>query len=105
MKSYRIMTTEPQSEQIFFRSPDVFSTEAGGELALMSIANGCYYTLNPVASDIWRSLERPMPTERLAAMLADEYDGDPVRIESDLRDTLDEWHAWRLITAKPQEPR
>jgi hypothetical protein len=93
------MISELKSDQILSRSSDVFSTEAGGEIAIMSVPNGRYYALNPVASEIWRKLEQPTAVGQLASALAAEYEGDPGQIEKDLRETLEEWLACRLITA------
>jgi hypothetical protein len=91
------MLSLSEGRQCVSRSSDVLSTEAGGEVALMSIPNGRYYALNPFASAIWRKLEQPASVAQLAAKLAAEYNGDPAQIENDLRDTLQEWLSWRLI--------
>jgi hypothetical protein len=85
-------------DQILSRSSDVFSTEAGGEVAIMSVPNGRYYALNSVASEIWRKLDRPTAVGQLVFTLTAEYEGDPGQIERDLRETLDEWLTYRLIT-------
>lgn len=94
------MISSPEALQILSRSQDVLGTEAGGEVALMSIPNGCYYALNPVASDIWRKLEQPVAMGELAASLMAAYDGDPARIVKDLRETVDEWLSHGLIVVR-----
>jgi len=66
---------------------------------MRSAPNGRYYALNSVASEIWRKLEQPTAVGQLVSTLAAEYEGDPGEIEEDLRETLDEWLAHRLITA------
>jgi hypothetical protein len=79
------------------RHSDILSTEVSGQIALMSIPNGCYYSLNSVASEIWRKLEQPTQVGQIAATLADEYSGDPEQIEKDLQETLGQWLALHLI--------
>jgi coenzyme PQQ synthesis protein D (PqqD) len=79
------------------RHSDVLSTEVGGQIALMSIPNGCYYSLNSVASEIWRKLEQPTRVGQMATTLAAEYSGDPEQIENDLQETLQQWLALHLI--------
>lgn len=83
--------------QVLARDSDALWTEAGGEVALMSCRNGCYYALDSIASVVWRKLERPMAVSRLTADLVEEYSGDPTQIEGDLKKTLEEWLAWQLI--------
>ena len=95
------MVSSIEGHQLLSRSPHVLSTEAGGEVALMNIPNGRYYALDAVGSAIWRKLEQPVAMGQLATALNAEYNGDPVRIETDLRETLEEWRAWRLISVTP----
>jgi hypothetical protein len=83
--------------QILARNADVFWTEVGGQVALMSARNGCYYGLDPIASAVWRKLERPMAVSRLTAELLEEYSGNAAQIEEDLKKVLGEWLAWHLI--------
>ena len=99
------MTPILQDHQILSRNSDVISTEVGGDLALMSIPNGCYYALNCAASAIWRKLEEPIRVDQLSAALIDEYNGDARQIEQDLREPLEKWLAWSLIEMKPSPPR
>jgi hypothetical protein len=95
------MVPDIEAHQIMSRSSDVFSTEAGGDVALMSVPNGRYYALNAVASDIWRNLEKPARVGDLTATLCAKYSGDPSQIERDLEETLQDWLAWRLIEVTP----
>jgi hypothetical protein len=92
------------SEQIFVRSSDVHWADVQGEVALMSTRNGCYYALDPIASAVWRKLDRSREVGQLAAELAGEYSGDPAQIEKDVRKTLAEWLEWSLITEAPAQP-
>jgi hypothetical protein len=90
---------EFKKNRILSRNSDVLFTHVGGEIALMSIPNGRYYALNPVASSIWLKLEQPRMADELATILSAEYRSEPGQIEKDLRDTLEQWLEWSLITA------
>jgi hypothetical protein len=99
------MSSRLEGHQIVSRSPHVLAAEADGEVALMSIPNGCYYALNGIASEIWRRLEQPVAVEQLAAVLIARYNGDRTQIERDLGETLDQWLSLDLITANPRDSR
>jgi len=95
------MSRELEAHQILSRSSEVLSSEVGGDMALMSVSSGRYYALNAIASEIWRKLEQPADFAALTAALTAEYDGDPVQIEKDLRETLQEWLTQHLIVVTP----
>jgi hypothetical protein len=92
---------EPASQQILSRNAEVISSEVGGQIALMSVRNGRYYSLNSIASDIWRKLENPTAIGRLADSLMPEYEGDAMEIERDLQETIEGWLVERLVILIP----
>jgi hypothetical protein len=96
------MISDLEAYRILSRNPEILSAEVGGTLALMSVRNGQYYALNGTASEIWRMLEQPVALARLSASVASAYEGDSGQIEKDLRETLEEWLAHRLIVATPR---
>jgi hypothetical protein len=96
------MISEFDTHRILSRNPEILYAEVGGDFALMSVTNGQCYALNGTASKIWRMLEQPAAAARLSAGLAAAYSGDSSQIDRDLRDTLEEWLAHRLIVATPQ---
>ena len=91
------MQLDVRTDRIVSRSANAFSTEAGGEVAIMSIAKGRYYALNDIASEIWRKIEHPIAVSELTGALIAHYEGDPERIESDLRGILEQWLDQGLI--------
>lgn len=66
------------------RKPDVLAAEINGELVTMNAELGEYYSLNPVASDVWQRLVQPKKIEELVADLADSYEGELSVIEADV---------------------
>lgn len=52
------------------------SADMLGELALMSIQNGKYYSLNETGSRIWSLIKDPVCVEDVCAVLLEEFDVD-----------------------------
>lgn len=69
-------------------SDDQLSTEVDGAAVLMSIAHGCYFGLDAIASDVWRRLEQPVRVADLCGALARDYDGTAEAIEQDVLNLL-----------------
>lgn len=72
----------PQSQ--VQRKPDVLAADVNGEVVMMNAASGEYYGLNPVASDIWQRLARPVVVADLVRDLTNSYEGDPSVIEAEV---------------------
>lgn len=62
----------------------LLSAELDGETVLMSLANGRYYGLDAVGSDVWRRLATPICVRDVCTELAKYYDGEAVQIEHDV---------------------
>ncbi|WP_042699145.1 PqqD family protein [Azospirillum sp. B506] len=88
----------PQSR--VWRKPDVLAADVNGEVVMMNAALGEYYGLNPVASDIWRRLDRPTVVADMVRDLVDSYEGDPAVIEADLLSLFDGLQAKGLLVAE-----
>lgn len=67
------------------RHPDMLSAEIGGEAVMMSIENGAYFGLNPVATRIWDLIDQPRTVSELIAAINDEYDVEPGQCEADVQ--------------------
>jgi hypothetical protein len=73
---------------IVSRSPSVVAAETDGEVMMMSIVHGRYWSLDDVGSEIWRRIEPPCSFDRLVDALAEEYDADRATIAADVRALL-----------------
>jgi hypothetical protein len=71
--------------------------EVDGEVMLMHAAEGRWFALDDIASDIWRRLEQPMTLEALCAGLARDYDADAGQIRRDVESLLLTLHTHNLI--------
>jgi hypothetical protein len=66
------------------RKADVLTAEINGEVVTMNAELGEYYSLNPIASDIWHRLVQPKKVEELVAELTNSYEGEPSVIQADV---------------------
>jgi hypothetical protein len=69
-------------------SRDQVSCKLGVEAAILNLKNGTYYGLDPVGARVWDLVQEPRTVSDLRELLIAEYDVDPVRLESDIRDLL-----------------
>jgi hypothetical protein len=67
------------------RSPSVLTAEVDGEVLIMSIDRGNYFSLNEIACDIWRRLDPPCSFAELIDGLAADYDANRATIVDDVR--------------------
>ncbi|MDQ6942132.1 MAG: PqqD family peptide modification chaperone [Candidatus Eremiobacteraeota bacterium] len=79
------------------RSPSVVSAEADGEITMMSIAHGRYWSLDDVGSDIWRRIEPPCSFDGLVDALAAEYAADRATIAADVQALLERMRAEDVV--------
>ena len=68
------------------RHPDMLSAEIGGEAVMMSIENGAYFGLNPIATRIWDLIEQPKTIAELIQTITDEYDVSAEQAADDVQE-------------------
>src|ERR1700680_3519361 len=73
---------------IISRSPAVLSAEVDGEIVMMNIERGRYFSLDHIGSDIWRRIEPPCSFATLIDGLAADYEADRTSIVSDVKSLL-----------------
>lgn len=69
-------------------SPQIFAAAADGQIVLMQIEDGEYFSLDAIGSEIWRRLEVSKRVDVLIAELQDYFDGDAATIEREVIDFL-----------------
>jgi Coenzyme PQQ synthesis protein D (PqqD) len=82
---------------IISRSPNVLTAEVDGEVLMMSIDRGGYFSLNNVGSDIWRRLDPPCSFAELIDKLAAEYQATRATIAEDVRTWLTRMAAENIV--------
>ena len=88
--------------RLYVRSESVVSRVIAGETLIIPVRKGVgdlasIYSLNEVASVIWRTVTGPCSTEEIIRALQEEFAGDPEQIERDVRTFLDEMGSAGLI--------
>ena len=80
------------------RSPELVVTTLGnGELALLSIANGKYFSASPMGRRIWEYLEGPRTVEQIQQLIVAEYEVPAEKCSADLKGFLHEMIEARLL--------
>ncbi len=82
---------------VYTRNSKTISGRLHDEMVMMDLAQGKYFSLNPVATRIWDLLEKPMDADALCVVLIDEYDVEPERCQSEVNEYLDEMERLRLV--------
>jgi hypothetical protein len=75
-------------ESVIARSPSAVTSEVEGEVMMMNVEQGRYFSLNDVASEVWHCLAQPISFADLVARIADSYDAAPDAIAADLQKLL-----------------
>ena len=81
------MTATPASVTLAARvrpSAEVLTQEVGGEAVLLDLAGERYFGLDPVGTRIWALLAQAPVLEQVHAILCEEFQAEPARIETDL---------------------
>ena len=73
------------------------STDLGGEAAILNLTNGVYYGLDSVGARVWNLIQQPRTFSELRDILLEEYAVDTPRLESDLRNLLNQLADERLV--------
>lgn len=79
------------------QSKDQVCTEVDGEVVMMSIQKGNYYSLDTVGGVIWERLAQPCRVSELCDALLVEYEVDRATCEADVLRFLSEMENQGLI--------
>jgi hypothetical protein len=69
---------------VLARSSQVLYSEIDGDVTMMSVENGKYYSLKEVGARIWSLLEQPMSPQQICDQLMVEYRVDRERCEGEV---------------------
>ncbi len=58
------------------------------ELMMLNVEQGAYYSLDPIAAEIWRMLEQPMQVDAIVAQLQKRYAVSPEQCRADVLEFL-----------------
>lgn len=76
---------------------DQVSTDLGGEVAILHLTTGVYYSLNEVGARVWDLIQESQPVGNVLETLLDEYEVAPEDCERHLLTILEELREEKLI--------
>ena len=85
------------TESTVVASPHQVSTNAHGEVVILQMKDGVYYSLDPVGARVWDEMKKPALVRELRDLIVAEYEVEPDRCERDLLKLLGELAKARLI--------
>lgn len=88
------------NDTVVCRSEGQMTATVNDEVVILSVAEGSYFGLDEIGSDIWQRLETPTAISALIGGLSAEYDGDPALIDREVRALLTELLQLNLIVVK-----
>lgn len=84
----------------YVRNGKTISGRLHDELVMMNLAQGKYFSLNPVATRIWDLLEKPLTIIELCVLLMKEYDVDEAKCKMEVEEHLEKMVRLGLVLLK-----
>lgn len=100
MSSGSLVEGELTMSSVVAAAPDQLSSNLGGEVVILNIADGVYYGLGPVGARIWELIQEPIAVAEIRDRLLAEYDVDPDRCEREVLGLLRELASRSLLVIK-----
>ncbi len=85
-------------ERMLMRNKEILSTDLDGEIGMLHIESGNYYSLDHVSSEIWNLLEEPLEVRQLIDRLLELYDIDEETCTQQTLEFLTTMHELGLIS-------
>lgn len=70
------------------------------ELMMLNVEQGAYYSLDPIAAEIWNMIENPASVGDVIEKLLKRYDVTPEQCQADVLAFLDQMHGNGMILLK-----
>lgn len=71
-------------------SPDALARELNGEILILDLRSSHYFGLTGPGARIWQLMEEGRDAASIAAVLAEEFEGDPAGMARDVSSFLDD---------------
>lgn len=84
--------------------PDVVQEEIDGEVIIVHLPSGYYYSMGGSAADVWDGIVRGVPDEGIVESIVERWDGDAAVVGASVRGFLDQLRKERLVVADPEPP-
>ncbi|MEK8023111.1 MAG: PqqD family protein [Candidatus Hydrogenedentota bacterium] len=93
-------------DPLFSLNPELAWRVIDGEVVILRIKTTTYYSLDPVGSFIWRSMEqKPLPRSELIDLIVAEYDVSRETAAADLDELFADLVREELLLASPPSDR
>lgn len=86
-----------QSKSFRINSPKVVRETIDGEVVIVNLDNGHYYSLVSAGADIWDGIERGISRDNLIEEMTQQYDGSREALECALESFIEELEQEELI--------
>lgn len=90
------MSTIPTTYKI--NGPGVVHETIDGEVVVVNLEKGNYYSLLKVAADVWNKIEKGISKQEIIAELSQQYNNIDEEIQKSVDKFLEELHREQLIT-------
>lgn len=84
-------------------SPKVVHETIDGEVIVVNLDLGDYYSLVKVAVDVWHGIERGISQEKLIAEISDSYEGSYEEIQAAVYSFLEKLQLEKLIVSQTED--
>lgn len=92
------MVNEISDDAVVTRVDNVLSTDLGGELVMMHLESGSYFSLRETGFRIWELIETPRPVADIVQTMSSEYDVDADTCAADVRGFIAEMQDAGIVT-------
>jgi hypothetical protein len=97
-----VVKDAPSLEATVAQSSQQVSCDLGDEIVVLSLKNGAYYGLDPVAARIWTMLAEPRTVGAIRDALLSEYEEvEPERCTREVVGLLRQLAKWELVEIDP----
>ena len=79
----------PTSNHFRVNSPKVTHETLDGEVVIINLDTGSYYSMNAIGAAIWNLLDAGTPVEQIIATLSQRYPGDPQEVTVGVRTLIE----------------
>ena len=86
-----------QLDTLVSRAQGFTTAPVNDELMMLNVEQGAYYSLDPIAADIWNMLEKPARVNDLAEQLQKRYAVTPEQCQADVLAFLEEMQTNGMI--------
>ncbi len=66
------------------------------EAVILDVSSGDYFSLNPIATEVWQALHEGQSLDQIAAQIATKYEIDTATARADIDELLDQLRHTKL---------